>query len=167
VSERLISDRLAPRNLLGGMGLWMCHRKVNVKEGLRLIEEAGVSNPHLPGLLRLGPCIVALEAGDWKKAEREIDAYGFPDGWMDSLVRATIAALRGRSEEARSNWRRFLRFEPDFGRHGFRRVRLLLHDDYVNFCVRALRAAGVKIPESKWPTVRNGGRDTATRGTSS
>jgi TolB-like protein len=167
LSERLMADRLAPRNLLGGMGLWMCHRKVNVAEGLRLIEEAGVSNPHVPGVLRLGPCIVALEAGDWKKAAREIDAYGFPDGWMDSLVRATIAALRGRAEEAQSNWRRFLRFEPDFPRHGFRRVRLLMHDDYVGFCVRALRGAGVRIPESKWPSARNGGRDTARRGTSS
>jgi hypothetical protein len=44
-------------------------------------------------------------------------------------------------------------------------VRLLLHDDYVAFCVRVLRGAGVRIPESKWPSARNGGRDTAKRGT--
>jgi len=165
--QRLMDDPHAPKGLLGGMGLWMCYRKVKCAEGVRLIEEAGAASPHIPGVLRLGPCVVALEAGHLKKAARELDAYGFPDGWIDSLLRGTIAALGGKADEARGHWRRFLHFEPDFAKHGFRRERRLLHDDYLDLCVRALRAAGIKIPESKWPAVRSDGRGRARRAPSS
>jgi TolB-like protein len=145
IARRAIADPIAPKILLGSMGLWMSYRKVDRDEGLRLIDEACRENPHHPSVLRLGPCLAYLDAADWNGALREIDAYGISRGWCDPLVRATAHAALGDKDRAHTEWQRVLAYDPLFDKTGLARCETVWHPDYTAVVAKKLRAAGIRI----------------------
>jgi adenylate cyclase len=145
LAERVDNRDPAAVLIRGSLGLWLVLRRRRVAEGLAWVDDALKANPHHPPVLHMARMADRLLARDAKGVLAAVEAYNWPGGWMDALLRAAAAPLQGKPASAKSWLKKALVADPSLATHGLARLSRIWHEDYLAALSEILKSAGIRL----------------------
>ena len=149
LDEAMKIVQINPNNAfwLGAVG-WGMTLAGEYDAGKALMHKSMELNPSYPGWYHAAICIERVHAEDWEGVVAESLKMQMPDFyWMNACLAAGYAEL-GRMTEASEQVKELLRNYPEFPDNAWDSLgAYIFSDDVVRAFIRALRKAGLDIPD--------------------